>query len=196
MRNLLAVSLVIAATAVTAADTATIDHWRAADVQALGALLAPKVDATGFAIAGRLLDREGYFATVVRREPGPGFAEAHRDYTDVYFVTEGGGTLITGGTIPDARETTPGEPRGTRIDGGMRRAIAAGDVVHIPPGIPHNVEVAAGGKITYFIVKIQRRSIAGVPSMARGSSDLIQRFLRQDHRTGCSIGSALRRPAG
>lgn len=157
MRGLLSLLLLTTPFLATAADTVQFDHWSEAELRAEGAALAPKVDATGFAIADRLMERDGYFTTVVHREPGPGFTEAHRDFSDVYFVSEGSGTLIIGGTIPDATEATPGEPRGKRIEGGSRQHLAAGDVVHIPPGVPHNVEVAAGERITYFIVKIQKR---------------------------------------
>jgi uncharacterized RmlC-like cupin family protein len=36
-------------------------------------------------------------------------------------------------------------------------ALAAGDVVHIPVKMPHQMLVAPGQQITYFVVKIDAR---------------------------------------
>jgi quercetin dioxygenase-like cupin family protein len=47
----------------------------------------------------------------------------------------------------------PGEYVGTRLDGGERHPLAAGDVVHIPATIPHSFLVPPGKHITYVLVK-------------------------------------------
>jgi mannose-6-phosphate isomerase-like protein (cupin superfamily) len=107
-------------------------------------------------VLDRIIDHGNYFAAIVHREPGPGFSESHRDWADVYFVTSGNGILIVGGTIPDGTESAPGEIRGTAIDGGTRRDLAAGDVVHIPAGTAHHVITPPGQQITYFIFKVQK----------------------------------------
>jgi mannose-6-phosphate isomerase-like protein (cupin superfamily) len=106
-------------------------------------------------LPGRLIDGQGYFGVLAHREPGPGFSESHRDWTDIYFVTAGTATLVVGGSIPNARETDPGELRGESIQGGTRRTLSEGDVVHIPPGTAHHVIVAPGNELNYFLVKVQ-----------------------------------------
>jgi quercetin dioxygenase-like cupin family protein len=105
--------------------------------------------------SGRLFASDNYFGVMSYRAPGPGFSESHRDWTDIYFVTSGTGTLIVGGTIPNATEDQPGEVRGTSIDGGTRRTLSEGDVVHIPPGTAHHVIVAEGQQLTYLLIKVQ-----------------------------------------
>jgi mannose-6-phosphate isomerase-like protein (cupin superfamily) len=146
MRSILCLCL-LAATATAFAD----DYWSAADLDAFAAALAKDPSQA----PGRLIDTTDYFAAISHREPGPGFSEMHRDWADVYFVSSGHATLVTGGTIVEPKESTPGEVRGTAIEGGTRRTIAEGDVVHIPPGTPHHVIVDAGNELTYFLLKLR-----------------------------------------
>lgn len=96
----------------------------------------------------------GYSATLVRRTR-PGAAEVHRAMTDVWYVIEGAGTLITNGTLAGEHETEPGEPRGAAIAGGTSRHIATGDLIAIPAGIPHWVSAIEGGRIVYLVVKVR-----------------------------------------
>ena len=131
------------------------DFWTAAELDALGDTLSGQVGANNAAILDRIIDEGGYFAAMVHREPGPGFSESHAEWADVYFVTSGSATIVTGGTIIDVSEGDPGEVRGTGIAGGTRHRISAGDVVHIPVGVPHHVLVEEGDQITYFIFKAQ-----------------------------------------
>jgi mannose-6-phosphate isomerase-like protein (cupin superfamily) len=98
-------------------------------------------------------DRGAYTYLLIHRD-APGEVEVHRDWADVMFVRTGAATLQTGGTVSGARETGPGETRGGTASGGTERAIAAGDVVVVPAGIPHRVVVAPGGDVTYVVVKV------------------------------------------
>jgi mannose-6-phosphate isomerase-like protein (cupin superfamily) len=131
------------------------DHWSAADLDTLTRELTGEAAENNSAVRDRIIDHGSYFAAMVYREPGPGFSESHSDWADVYFVSSGTATLITGGTIPNGRETAPGELRGSEISGGVRRTITRGDVVHIPAGMPHHVIVEPGNEIAYFILKIE-----------------------------------------
>ncbi|MGD8324557.1 MAG: cupin domain-containing protein [Gammaproteobacteria bacterium] len=131
------------------------DFWSAAELDEFAVSLADDVGANNSAVLDRIIDHGSYFAAIVHREPGPGFSESHEEWADVYFVSSGKGTLVTGGTIPDGTETDPGEIRGTVIEGGTARTIAEGDVVHIPAGMPHHVMVADGDQITYYILKLK-----------------------------------------
>ena len=60
-------------------------------------------------------------------------AQLHKSILEFYFVREGSATLVTGGTIVDGA-----------IRGGITRPIKAGDVVFIPPGVPHGIRDSAG----------------------------------------------------
>ncbi len=102
--------------------------------------------------------------TVVRR-PAPGRAEVHKGTTDiVWYVIEGGGTLVTGGSLTEPIETEPNELRGHTaevpsdlrgrgISGGEQRHVAKGDFVSIPAGIPHWLS-KIDGEIVYLVVKV------------------------------------------
>ncbi len=83
-----------------------------------------------------------------------GQAEIHQRAADLFVVQAGEATLITGGRITGGKPTTPGEVRGAAIEGGQKQTIAAGDIVHVPAGVAHQVVLAPGGRITYFALKI------------------------------------------
>jgi quercetin dioxygenase-like cupin family protein len=46
-----------------------------------------------------------------------------------------------------------GEYLGTALTGGQLHPLAAGDILHIPAGIPHSFRVPAGKHITYVLLK-------------------------------------------
>jgi uncharacterized protein YjlB len=78
--------------------------------------------------------------------------ELHAKDTDIIYVVKGTATIVTGGTIVDAKTTAADEIRGREITGGDSRALEAGDVLIIPNGIPHWFkEVSA--PFLYFVVK-------------------------------------------
>jgi mannose-6-phosphate isomerase-like protein (cupin superfamily) len=99
------------------------------------------------------LNAKGYAAMVARRTK-PDRSELHKKQLDVWYVVEGGGTLVTGGSLVDPRETEPDELRGSGITGGEARRIAKGDVVTIAPGVPHWIRSIDGKEIIYFVVKV------------------------------------------
>lgn len=77
---------------------------------------------------------------VYRPQAFPGGANLHRvRTTEIYYVLSGAGTLVTGGTLADAAESpnSPANLRGSGIEGGVGRRIAAGDVVVIPGHTAH-----------------------------------------------------------
>lgn len=81
---------------------------------------------------------------VFRPQTMPGDAIRHEtSVTEIYYVLEGAGTLVTGGRIVNERSTgnspNTGRPNfgGDRIEGGVTRRVAAGDVIIIPGNAPH-----------------------------------------------------------
>ena len=96
----------------------------------------------------------GYSATLIRRTRA-GSAEVHRNISDVWYVIDGGGTLVTDGVLVGSRETDPGELRGEKIAGGTSRRIAKGDLIAIPAGIPHWVSAVDGAQLVYLVVKVK-----------------------------------------
>jgi mannose-6-phosphate isomerase-like protein (cupin superfamily) len=64
-------------------------------------------------------------------------ASAHEAAAELFYVIDGAGTLVTGGTLRDEKRTNPTNRMGTAIDGGTERRIAKGDYIVVPEGTPH-----------------------------------------------------------
>ena len=62
--------------------------------------------------------------------------------------------LQLGGTVIDKKATgSAGEYVGSRLEGGSRHPLGAGDVIHIPATVPHAFLVKKGTHLTYVLVK-------------------------------------------
>jgi uncharacterized RmlC-like cupin family protein len=97
----------------------------------------------------------GNHSMLAIRRDGDGEAEVHDTQVDVVFVKSGEGTLILGGTVVEPRTTGPGEIRGKSITGGVSKKMAAGDVIHIPAKIPHQMLVPR--TLTFEVVKVDAK---------------------------------------
>ena len=74
-------------------------------------------------------------------------AIAHSDITEIYYVINGAGTFVTGGTMTGATAVAPEgavvkvlvgpSTTGPTISGGQSRRIGPGDVIIVPPGVAH-----------------------------------------------------------
>ena len=84
---------------------------------------------------------------------GPGQAERHDKTYDIVYVTEGEATYITGGKLVNSKQTGPGEMLGGTIDGGESHHLAKGDVIVVPPGVPHWFKEVPT-EVSYFLVKV------------------------------------------
>lgn len=88
-------------------------------------------------------------------------ALVHAKITEIYEMTEGSGTIEMGGTLVGGKPFGGGSgpsaigpsTRGTGIEGGHSRKVAAGDVVIIPAGTPHRFS-AIDGPITYLCFRV------------------------------------------
>jgi hypothetical protein len=81
---------------------------------------------------------------VFRPKSTPGGAIRHEtSVTEIYYMLEGTGTLVTGGRMVDEKSTgvSPNTKRpnfgASRIDGGVTRKVVPGDVIIIPGNVPH-----------------------------------------------------------
>jgi mannose-6-phosphate isomerase-like protein (cupin superfamily) len=101
----------------------------------------------------RTLTRTHSYIMVHRGGSAPPNPEQHEGATDVYFVVGGSGTVVVGGQIPNRRTVRPGEYAGDPITGGREFKLAAGDILNIPPNVPHATMADAGG-MTYVLMKI------------------------------------------
>ena len=110
---------------------------------------------TSFSKGGVLLDgsNRNYMVHTSRRDK-PGLAEVHSLDTDIIYVMEGTATLITGGTMVEAKEVAANEFRGSRIDGGDTRHLSKGDVIIVPNGVPHWFSEVSG-TFLYYTIKVR-----------------------------------------
>jgi mannose-6-phosphate isomerase-like protein (cupin superfamily) len=101
---------------------------------------------------------------IKRTDPAAEGPVSHTVVTEVYYILEGGGMMETGGTIADpVPMLTNGKPtnpanigpslRGTQLKGGTSHHVTVGDVVMIPPGVPHRF-LSLDGSVTYLVVRV------------------------------------------
>ena len=131
---------------------APVKVWKAADIDGKGAELARKLDAQK--VASEVISTEGNRTFMVAHREGSGLAELHDKQADVMFISKGEVTMVYGGTIADGKTTAPGETRGAAIKGGTEVKLGPGDVLHIPAKVAHQMKLAPGAKVTYFVVKV------------------------------------------
>jgi len=93
------------------------------------------------------------FLLVHRAADGP--VEWHETQADVFFVQTGTATLLLGGRLINGETVGPHEKRNGSIVGGVRRKLAVGDVVRIPPRVPHQVLLEGSPVFDYFVVKVK-----------------------------------------
>jgi len=151
MRLVLAI-LATAALAGQGPGTSGVHVWRSTDIAAKGKALAQKLDPQK--VASETIATEGNRAFMVAHREGSGLAEWHEKQADIMFISAGQVTMIYGGTIADVKTTAPGEMRGPSIISGTEVKLGPGDVLHIPAKVPHQMILAPGAKVTYFVTKV------------------------------------------
>jgi mannose-6-phosphate isomerase-like protein (cupin superfamily) len=85
----------------------------------------------------------------------PGVVEIHEQDTDIFYVTEGTATFVTGGTPVDPQPSATGEIRAKEMTGGTVHHLTKGDVIVIPNGVPHQF-TEVSGTFLYFVVKVTK----------------------------------------
>lgn len=83
-----------------------------------------------------------------------GGAEVHANFADMFFVLDGRATMVTGGTVAEAKTIALGEIRGASLVGGLQQELRTGDVAHVPAGVPHQMLVSGEKFVTCIVVKI------------------------------------------
>ena len=102
--------------------------------------------------------RVGVFGVFRPKETPPSATVHQTNVTETYYMLEGAGVLVTGGTL--RKPVTPRQSNlgnwtdngSEGIEGGTSRRLAKGDVVIIPGGVPHGW-ASLEGDITYLIVR-------------------------------------------
>jgi mannose-6-phosphate isomerase-like protein (cupin superfamily) len=131
---------------------AGVHVWKSTDIATKGKALSQKLDAQK--VASEVIAREGNRRFMVAHREGSGVAEWHEKEADVMFISAGNVTMVYGGTIVDGKTTDPGEMRGPSIRGGTEVTLGAGDVLHVPAKVPHQMKLDPGKQVTYFVTKV------------------------------------------
>lgn len=139
------ISLLLAASSGIAAASAQTSRAQAADpsgfasgadVQAqIRQMLAAMESDQGF--MWRPLVRDGATVAAIEIWKKPGRPAVHPAEAEYAIVLEGSGTLVSGGTMADAKARNANLVEGSRIEGGTTRPLGPGDVILIPVGVPH-----------------------------------------------------------
>jgi mannose-6-phosphate isomerase-like protein (cupin superfamily) len=96
-------------------------------------------------------------------DAGP--ALAHSQITEVYYIISGNGTLVTGGTLQDAKDVGRATPLigpssfGPKILNGKSRQVGAGDMIIIPASTPHTFTEITTDRIVYMVVRVDPHKV-------------------------------------
>lgn len=85
-----------------------------------------------------------------RRASEPNNASVHPDITEVYYIVDGSGTFMTGGTILDSNDRSKGST------GGVANTVGRGDFVILPPGTVHWF-AEINGSVTYIETRFEAK---------------------------------------
>ena len=84
---------------------------------------------------GAIVEDPGLRILANRR--GPAGVELHEHTNHIFIIVEGEATIVTGGTMVDAKRTGPDQMAAANIEGGEMHHLTKGDVITIPAKTPH-----------------------------------------------------------
>ncbi len=118
---------VVTTVAQTAGGGAAIERRSAEQIAAQARSMLADAGKSASGISSVTLEKyPGHFTMLTVRTRSGG-AEMHAVWNDIFVVLDGEATEVTGGTIVDPKESSPGETRGARVEGGtptpMRKAM-------------------------------------------------------------------------
>ena len=130
-------------------------QWTGASLKDLEQTLKTEADASSHHMSVRRLADFPQDTFMLSRRQADGVVEWHENQADVFFVQSGSATLLVGGTMVGGETTEPHEKRNGTIQGGIKRKLSAGDVVRIPPQVPHQLLLDGSPEFTYFVIKVK-----------------------------------------
>lgn len=109
------------------------------------ALKAAKPNAGGMSSSG-VTSNDQYRVSVVKRDQ-PAGALAHAGNSELLYILEGEGTMVTGGKLVPAANGKPAS-----VSEGVSQRFVKGDIFIVPPGSPHWF-AAVDKSVTYLEVR-------------------------------------------
>ena len=114
----------------------------------LQAVLKKAIAGAADMASSNIANTDQYRVNIVHRPKANG-AIAHPGNTELHYIIEGSGTVVTGGKIV----RKPGAPASSAtIEGGETHKVTKGDVVIVPAGSAHMYS-EVNGEITYLEVR-------------------------------------------
>lgn len=114
----------------------------------LQAVLKKAIAGTNDMASSNIANTDQYRVNIVHRPKANG-AIAHPGNTELHYIIEGSGTVVTGGKIV----RKPGAPAASAtIEGGETHKVTKGDVIIVPAGSAHMYS-EVNGEITYLEVR-------------------------------------------
>lgn len=144
----------------TAPTSESATYATSTEVQQLIARAAATIKPGEPVLVQPLLQFTPYNAILEFRQAATG-AAVHKDEAEFFYVVQGSGTLVQGGTMIGSTSPDPHNLSGTGITGGACRHVAAGDVLVIPEGTPHWFN-GVDGRLIMVSMKVPRAA-AGRP---------------------------------
>ena len=158
MRALLAAALLAGAAQAQALAPAIPSYLSSSEVRALIARAQREIKPNQPTLSLPMVTGDVTTARLEYRQAvGP--AAIHENDTEIFYVLEGSGTLITGGALVNGVPRPGGNLSGSGIDGGMPRHVGPGDVIAVAAGTPHFFS-AIGGKLVLVSIHMP----AGTPT--------------------------------
>jgi mannose-6-phosphate isomerase-like protein (cupin superfamily) len=107
-----------------------------------------------FVKGGRIIEDDALIVIANRgRQRG---SEMHDHTNHVFIIVDGEAEFVTGGTMTDPKVISPGQTRGSGIEGGTAHHLSKGDVITIPARTPHQwKDTSKTGSICYYAVNFQ-----------------------------------------
>lgn len=115
--------------------------------QDLADVLARAKAGAGGMTTSAVANTDQYRINIVQRAR-PAGAIAHAGNTELHYIIEGSGTVVTGGTIVPGADGKPAS-----IANGVTQRVAKGDVIIVPANSPHWYSAIEGTTITYLEVR-------------------------------------------
>ena len=129
---------------------AQITYTSAADVQALIAKARSDREPDQANYLQRIVQLPPYNVNLEYRAIAGGPA-VHQAEAELFYVIDGSGTLVTGGTLANPQQTTPGNLSGSGINSGTPLHFAKGDWMFVPENTPHQVTAVDSGSAVVFM---------------------------------------------
>jgi mannose-6-phosphate isomerase-like protein (cupin superfamily) len=96
-----------------------------------------------------------YSVNMEHRVPVAQNASVHEKEAELFYIIDGGGTIVTGGQLVNSNRTNADNLSGSGVEGGTSRKLSKGDFVLVPEGVPHWFS-AIDGELTLMSLHLPR----------------------------------------